>query len=152
MFEHVVSQLPRRLAKRRKARPHGVAPRRLGFESLEGRRVLSAATHFALVPVAPVPATVTAGQTERFTLTALDRSGALADPPYQGTVHFTCSDPQAAPPLDYTFSIFNRTDTWGFVSVTFKTAGSWTVTAIDTLTPSITGTSTPATSRRGRRA
>ena len=54
---------------------------------------------------------------------------------YTGTLHFTSTDAAAALPADATF-------TNGFYNnVTFNTAGSQTVTATDTSTSSITGTS-----------
>ena len=49
------------------------------------------------------PATTTAGSSESFTVTALDKFGNVSDQ-YQGTVQFTSSDPQAVLPADYTFT------------------------------------------------
>ena len=67
-------------------------------------------------------------------MTALDQFG---DPIYyNGTVHFTSSDGQASLPGNTTL-----TNGTGSFSVTLKTAGSETLTATDTVTTSITGTS-----------
>ncbi|HVX21135.1 MAG TPA: fibronectin type III domain-containing protein, partial [Acidimicrobiales bacterium] len=72
------------------------------------------------------------------TVTATDAYGNTATG-YIGTVHFTSTDPQAALPGDVTFTAGDH----GAVTepVTFKTAGTQTVTATDTTTGSITGTS-----------
>src|SRR5207245_1992475 len=58
------------------------------------------------------------------------------DTGYTGTVHFTSSDGQAVLPSNSSLS--NGTGTF---SATLETAGSQTITATDTLTASITGTS-----------
>ena len=60
------------------------------------------------------------------TVSALDASGQVV-PTYAGTVHFSSSDGQAALPADSTLT--NGTKTF---PVTFKTAGSQTVTVSDT--------------------
>ncbi len=92
--------------------------------------------HFNL---APSPTSITAGNSVNVTVTAQDL-GANTTPTYSGTVHFTSSDPQAVLPADSTL-----TNGVGTVPVTLKTAGPETVTASDTVTTSINGTSTPVT-------
>jgi fibronectin type 3 domain-containing protein len=85
------------------------------------------------------PASVTAGTP--FTLTVSAENGYNAViPGYQGTVHFTSSDPGATLPSDYTFT---STD-FGVHSftVTLGKAGNQTVTAQDTATSYIKGTAT----------
>ncbi|MDP9072554.1 MAG: hypothetical protein M3N98_00015, partial [Actinomycetota bacterium] len=71
-------------------------------------------------------------------LYARDSTDAIT-PAYRGTVHFTSSDPIAILPPDHTF---NTGDSGTFFpSVTFKTPGTQTVTAADTVDASITGVS-----------
>ncbi len=94
-----------------------------------------AATHFSVSG----PATATAGTAVSFTVTALDASNNPVSG-YTGMVHFTSSDGQAVLPADATLT--NGTGTF---NVTFQTAGSQTLTATDTVTSSITGTSGPVT-------
>ena len=81
-------------------------------------------------------ASTTAGVGRNLTVTAFDAYGNLATG-YNGTVHFTSTDPQAALPFDYTF-------TGGDAGVhtftaTLKTAGSQSLTATDTHTGTLTG-------------
>src|SRR5207302_1607963 len=56
-----------------------------------------------------------------------------------GTVHFTSTDGAATLPADYPFVLSDNGKK--NISVTFKTASSETVTATDTVTSSVTGTS-----------
>jgi S-adenosylmethionine hydrolase len=88
------------------------------------------ATHFSV----SAPASATAGATSAFTVSALDAFGNLATG-YAGTVHFTSSDTGAALPGDATLSAG-----FGSFSASLTTAGSETLTAADTTTPSIAGT------------
>ncbi len=92
-----------------------------------------AATHL----VVTAPASATAGTPITFTVTALDVNNNLAFS-YPGTVHFTSTDAAAVLPADMTL-----TNGAGTFSATLKTAGNQTITATDTVTPSITGTSGP---------
>jgi hypothetical protein len=94
-----------------------------------------AADHF----VVTTPANATAGSSFSFTVTAKDPFGNTA-PTYMGTVHFTSSDGQAVLPADSTLT--NGTGTF---NATFKTAGNQTITATDTVTATITGTSNTTT-------
>jgi hypothetical protein len=95
--------------------------------------VAAAATRFSV----SVPGTATAGSAFSMIVTALDPFGNTATG-YSGTVHFTSSDSQAALPVNSTLT--NGTGTF---SLTLKTAGNQTVTATDTTTSSINGTSSP---------
>ena len=79
------------------------------------------------------PSTITAGSSTSVTVTARDAFGNTATG-YAGTVHFTSGDGQAVLPANSTLT--NGTGTF---SVTLKTAGSQTITATDTVTSSITG-------------
>jgi hypothetical protein len=77
-----------------------------------------------------------AGTASNIVVTALDAYGNVATG-YTGTVNFTSSDPQASLPANYTFTSSNAgTATF---SATFETAGTQSITAIDTDTSSITG-------------
>ena len=79
------------------------------------------------------PADGGAGLAFPFTMTARDATNALAAS-YSGTVHFTSSDPAATLPHDST--LVNGTGTF---SATLTNAGFQTITATDTVSPSLTG-------------
>jgi WD40 repeat protein len=89
------------------------------------------ATHFSVT----APATASAGTSFSITVIALDASNTVVVG-YGGTVHLTSSDAQAALPADST--LVNGTKNF---SVTLESAGSQTITATDTVTPAITGSS-----------
>ncbi len=89
------------------------------------------ATHLGV----SAPATVTAGTPFSLTVTALDVNN-NATPNYSGTVHFTTTDAAGLLPVNSTL-----TNGLGTFSATLKTGGNQTITATDTLVPSITGTS-----------
>jgi hypothetical protein len=78
----------------------------------------------------PEVPTATAGIVHHFNFTALDQNGNIVWG-YTGTLHFTSSDPDAVLPADYTFN--GKEGTHAF-DVTFHTAGTQTITAIDTVT------------------
>jgi hypothetical protein len=80
-----------------------------------------------------------AGTSFNITVKALDAFNNAATS-YSGTVHLTSSDSQATLPANSTL-----TNGTGTLSVTLKTvgSGSQTITATDTVTASITGTSNP---------
>jgi hypothetical protein len=60
---------------------------------------------------------------------------------YRGTVHFSSTDSKATLPANYTFkSTDNGVHT--FTGLKFKTKGSQTITAVDTLFSSIAGSLT----------
>jgi hypothetical protein len=84
----------------------------------------------------------TAGQGFTTTVAAINAQGNPATA-YGGTVHFTSSDPAAVLPADYTFTTGTVADngTHQF-QVTLKTSGPQTVTATDTGTGSVTGSTT----------
>lgn len=90
------------------------------------------ATHLLVT----APADATNGSAFSFTVTAFDPSNKVVSS-FTGTIHFTSSDSQAALPEDS--ALMNGTATF---SATLKTAGNQTITAADTATPSINGTST----------
>ena len=91
------------------------------------------ASHFTLATTAAPSAT--AGTSFSFKVTAQDPWG-NTDPAYAGTVHFTSSDssPGVVLPANATLASGSRT-----FSATLDRAGSQTVTATDTATPSIAG-------------
>jgi len=97
--------------------------------------VRAAQTQLFLV-TAPVSAT--AGTAFNFTVTAIDVLNNVATG-YTGTVHFTSTDPAATLPADVTFTAGMAGV--GTFAATLKTAGNRTITATDTVTASITGTS-----------
>jgi predicted secreted protein len=83
----------------------------------------------------------TAGSTGSIRVTAIDPYGNRIWG-YRGTVHFTSSDAAANLPYDYKFAASDNGTHVFFANVILKTLGTWSVTATDTLTPSITGTQT----------
>ena len=83
--------------------------------------------------VSVLAANVTTGMNVNVTVRALDASGALASN-YAGTVHFSSSDAQATLPADS--KLVGGT---GNFSVTLRTIGSQTITATDTVTASLQG-------------
>jgi hypothetical protein len=89
------------------------------------------ANHFTI----SAPSTATAGTAFNLTVTANDLYGNTVTG-YSGTVHFSSTDAAATLPADSTL-----TNGVGTFSVKLRTAGSQTVTAIDSVTSSITGTS-----------
>ena len=92
----------------------------------------STASYDKLVLTATTPET--AGKSFSLTVTA-QKSGGGTDTGYTGTIHFTSSDAQAVLPANST--LVNGTSTF---TVTLKTAGSQSITATDTTTSAITGT------------
>jgi len=89
------------------------------------------ATHLSVT----APGTATAGTSFNGTVTAKDAGNNTATG-YSGTVSFTSSDPQGVMPANTT--LINGTGTF---SATLKTAGNQSITATDTVTSTITGTS-----------
>ena len=97
------------------------------------------ATHFT---VAAAPASVAAGGAVNLVVTALDASNVVVQD-YVGTVHFTGTDALATLPADYTF-VLGDTGAHTFAAgATLRTAGAQSITATDTVTATITGTSNP---------
>jgi hypothetical protein len=95
-----------------------------------------AVTHFGV----SAPATVTAGNAFTITVSALDAFGNTVTS-YAGKVHFTSSDSTASLPSDSTL-----TNGAGTFSATFDAAGSQTLTAMDTVSGSISGSAAVAVS------
>ena len=93
------------------------------------------ATHFTV----SAPTSATLGTAFNVTVTALDATNNTATT-YLGTVHFASTDAQAVLPANSML-----TNGTGTLSVTLKTAGSQTITATDTVTVSIAGTSNSVT-------
>jgi hypothetical protein len=92
-----------------------------------------ATTSYALTPLS----SVTAGLVQSLTVSAVDAHGSTTTN-YTGTIHFSSSDPAALVPPDYTFT---PTDAGVHTfSVTFKTAGSRSLAAADTIRTTITAT------------
>ena len=89
------------------------------------------ATHFSLT----APAAATAGRGFQVAVIALDAANNVATS-YAGTVHFTSTDSQAVLPANS--SLTNGSATF---TATLNTDGSQTITATDTITPTITGVS-----------
>jgi Galactose oxidase, central domain len=89
------------------------------------------ATHFSVA----TPQDATVGTPFSFTVTALDSSNAVAKS-YAGMIHFASTDGQAVLPANSTLA--NGTGTF---AATFNTSGSQTITATDTVTPTIKGVS-----------
>jgi hypothetical protein len=91
----------------------------------------AAATHFLV----STPAQAAVGQAFSFTVTAVDQFNNTKTE-YAGRVHFTSSDPAAALPANATLSSGMAT-----LPATLNTVGTWTITATDTVSNSISGTS-----------
>jgi len=101
----------------------------------------SPATHFSVVAASPV----TVFAQDAVTITALDVSN-NTDTAYAGTVNLTSSDPQVVYSSGNPVTLVNGTGTF---NVVFKVAGQQTVTATDSVTASITGTSNSVTVNPG---
>ena len=113
--------------------PHTITVADTGsLTGTSGTITVSAAPAFRL---AVVSATTTAstGTPFNFTVTALDPYNNTVTT-YPDTVHFTSTDPQAVLPADS-----KLTNGTGNFSATSKTSGAQTITATDTTTASITG-------------
>src|SRR5262249_24129914 len=83
------------------------------------------------------PSPTTAGDVHSLMVTAQDVYFNTT-PAYRGTVAITSTDPQASLPANYTFA---ATDAGvANFAIALKTAGTQSLTAADTVTPSITST------------
>ena len=89
------------------------------------------------------PSPQTAGSPASVTVTCKTPSGGAATT-YTGTVHFTSTAVAAGLPANYTF-VSGDNGTHSFSGVTLDTAGTQSITATDTVTPSITGTQSSIT-------
>ena len=90
---------------------------------------------------------VTAGVADPVTVSAADQYGNTI-PDYIGTVHFSSTDSKAVLPTDYTFAASDNGS--HIFTATFKTAGTRSITATDTVTASITGTQSGIIVKPGR--
>ena len=88
-----------------------------------------------------VPKTVTAGKPFTLTLSAQERFGDLV-PFYPGTIRFTCTDPKALLPADFTFTPSEGSFRSLVNGVTLFQPGQWTITATDTTGRSLAGSVT----------
>jgi hypothetical protein len=86
------------------------------------------------------PSSVTAGTAFSLTVTALDAYGNTATG-YRGTVHFTSSDSKAVLPGNYTFTASDNSG-HTFSGVKLRTKGTKTITASDTQSGPINGSTT----------
>jgi ELWxxDGT repeat protein len=90
-----------------------------------------------ILAVTGFPSPTTAGAAHNITVTVKDAYGNVASG-YTGTVHFTSTDSRAVLPSNYAFT---ATDAGVHTfAVTFKTAGTQSITAKDTVTSTIAGT------------
>jgi hypothetical protein len=83
----------------------------------------------------------TTGSTGSIRVTATDAYGNRIHG-YLGTVHFTSTDPAASLPANYTFTAADAGTHVFVANVILNTAGTWSVTATDTVTVSIKGSQT----------
>ncbi len=90
----------------------------------------------SILKVTAFPTSDMAGAAGDVVVTAYDAYGNVATA-YTGTVSLTSSDPHAVLPSSFTFP--GTTGTFTF-AVTLDTAGAQSITATDTVTPTITGT------------
>jgi hypothetical protein len=101
-----------------------------------GAAVPLPATYFVVTATSPQ----TVGAPFSFTVTAKDVNGGTVTG-YTGAVHFTSTDVAASLPADYTF-VGGDAGVHTFTNgATLNTTGGQTITATDTVTSSITGTS-----------
>ncbi len=121
--------------------------------TITGQLNSSALANSTSVAFTPGPATslqvttaspLTAGVATGVTVTAKDAHGNTATS-YTGTVSFSSTDGSAVLPGNYTFVAGDNGSHTFASGVTLKTAGSQTVTATDTVTGSINGTSSAIT-------
>jgi hypothetical protein len=89
------------------------------------------------IQVTPAFSTVPAGSPFSVTVSALDNSGNVLTG-YDGTVHFTSSDPSASLPADYAFTTLDR-GTHTFSGVTLQAPGDQTISVTG---DGVTGTTT----------
>jgi autotransporter-associated beta strand protein len=92
-------------------------------------------------PVTTFANTSNSGPSVVYTVLAEDQFGNI-DANYAGTVHFATTDPSATKPSDSTL-----VSGQGVFSTSLSTAGNQFITASDTVTTSITGTSAPIPTR-----
>jgi hypothetical protein len=117
----------------------------VGLEILEDRQLLSIVGPLPVeqlsataLHVTGFPSAEVSGQPHSLTVTAVGSSGKTATN-FQGTVHFSSSDPNAGLPADYTFTAADH-GRHTFSSVKLIDLGSQSLTATDTADTAITGT------------
>jgi len=111
----------------------------LGGISTGSQTVTVAVGNTSALQISGVAATTTAGAVLSPVVTAVDAYG-NPSASYRGTIHFVSTDPQAIVPPDYTF-VAADAGTRTFVNgAMLKTASVQSITATDTITASITGT------------
>jgi hypothetical protein len=110
-----------------------------GLTSTAATVILNVAADVATAYTVTAPTTAASGTPVSVTVTAVDAAGTKVTT-YSGTVKITSTDTAATLPANATL-----TGGVGTFSVTLKTIGSQTVTATDTVTSSITGTSASIT-------
>ena len=98
--------------------------------------VTNAAAHFLV----SVPTSVRAGTPFNFTVSALDVSNTVVSG-YRGTAHFTSTDGAASLPVNYTFVAGDNGVHTFTAGATLRTAGMQAITATDTVTAPLNGTS-----------
>jgi hypothetical protein len=103
--------------------------------SLTGTASISVGAAAAAKLVVTAPVAAKAGDALDVTVTAFDPYGNVATN-YAGTVHFTIDDGRASLPTTYTFTPGTGSHTFG--GVILRSAGSHTLTVVDTGTPPLT--------------
>jgi autotransporter-associated beta strand protein len=111
---------------------NGVTPNATQPFTLTVTAAAGPTNHFAIVG----PATAAVGTPVNFTITALDQNNVPTGSGYTGTVHFTSTDGSAMLPVNGPL-----TNGTGVFSVTFTAPGTQTISASDTVSSGITGTS-----------
>jgi hypothetical protein len=106
------------------------------FTGTQSGIVVTAAALSQLI-LAGFSSPITAGMLSNLTVTAADAYGNTVAG-YRGTVHFTSSDAQALLPPDYTFTAVDNGR--ANFDAALLTAGMQSLTATDTMTPSLIGT------------
>ena len=112
----------------------------VALASLTAAVVLAAPDHFLVSPSMPAGGWA-AGSTWGATVYVRSTSTGLPDSAYRGTVQLTSTDPHFLRPADHTFTAADA-GIWHF-DLSFRTAGSQTLTATDVTEPGINGTSDP---------
>jgi hypothetical protein len=107
-----------------------------GMTGTESDIVVDRATASTL-SITRFPSSTVAGEGQDLTVTAYDAYGNLATG-YAGTVHFTTSSTLSSLPADYTFGAGDA-GTHTFLDVALDTAGTQSITAVDTAASSIFG-------------
>jgi len=105
-----------------------------GISGNQGNVEVTGASSFA---VFGFPTPIVVGTAAGFTVTALDVYGQVVVG-HGGTVHFTSTDPAAALPADYTFTVADQG--YHTFAATLRTAGTQSITATSAVDTRVTGT------------